>query len=254
MAGVPLAEIVTFLDGVLGVEETIDYPGALNGLQVDAEGPVRNFAVAVDASLEVIEEITPDADLLIVHHGLFWGGVQPLRGPFFHRIRMLIEAGTALYSAHLPLDGHAEIGNAILLARMLHLHDPVLFGSYRGTTVGSRGVLTPPRTLSEVRSELTHSLGGPVRVLGKGPEEIAEVGIVTGAGASLLPEAVALGLDLLITGEANHHHAIDATEMGIHLLVGGHYATEVFGVKALADIVTDRFGIAGRFVDAPTGL
>ncbi len=253
-SGVPLERIVSFLDDYLAVHSTPDYPTALNGLQVEAAGPVRTFAVAVDASQRVIDETTPHADLLIVHHGIFWDGLRPLRGPRFRRVRALIESGTALYSAHLPLDGHPEVGNAVAIARALRLRNLNPFGSYKGAPVGWSGRFTEPIPENTVRTELAQVLEGPVGVLPGGPDVVATVGVVTGAGGSLLAEAAERGVDLLITGEANHHHAIEAAEVGVTVLLGGHYATETFGVKALADVVTNRFGIKGRFVDAPTGL
>ncbi len=251
---VPLKRIVSFLDDYLAIQSIADYATALNGLQLDADGPVHSFAVAVDASQRVIEEAAPHADLLIVHHGIFWDGLQPLRGTRFQRIRTLIESGTALYSAHLPLDGHGEVGNAVVIARALRLRKLTPFGSYNGARVGWSGQLAEPGTVDSIRAKLARVLDGPVRALPGGPEKIAAAGVVTGAGGSFLAEAAERGLDLLVTGEANHHHAIEAAEVGVTLLLGGHYATETFGVRALAELLTDRFGIRGSFVDAPTGL
>ena len=253
-SSVPLDRIVSFLDDYLAIPSTADYPTALNGLQIEADGPVRSFAVAVDASQRVIEEASTHADLLIVHHGIFWEGLQPLRGPRFRRVRTLIERGTALYSAHLPLDGHPEVGNAIAIARALGIRDPEPFGSYNGTPVGWCGRLAEPQAEDAIRARLARVVAGPVGALPGGPGIVNAVGVVTGAGGSLLVEAAARGLDLLVTGEANHHHAIEAAEVGVTLLLGGHYATETFGVRALAELLTERFGIQGSFVDAPTGL
>ncbi len=256
MRGVPLGEIVDFLDGYLEVPTAIDHPNALNGLQVEASGPVKRFAVSVDASEAVIRAVKDWADLLVVHHGLFWGGLQPLTGPHFRRVKALIESGTGLYSAHLPLDSHTEVGNAAVLARALRMTCLEPFGHYRGVPVGWHGKLTewPDCTLGELASTLTALLGARVVTLPGGPDEISKVGVVTGAGASALEEAAALGLDVLITGEARHHHAIEAAESGVTMLLGGHYATETWGVKKVAEVLTEHFGIHGRFVDSPTGL
>ncbi len=251
--GVSLAEIVGFLDEYLDVESFPDYPNALNGLQVEGPERVRRFAVAVDASEAVIGSVCGWADLLIVHHGLFWSGLQPLAGPHFRRVKLLVESETGLYSAHLPLDGHPEVGNAAVLAHRLGLASPEPFGVYQGTHIGCRGTLsaTPLTDLAAALSTLT---GDRVQTLPGGPDPVNGVGIVTGGGASMLHEAAAQGLDVLITGEASHHHAIDAVEAGVSVLLGGHYATEVWGVKAVRDLLEDRFGIEGRFVDSPTGL
>lgn len=256
MRGVPLEEVVGFLDDIFEVSSAPDYPNALNGLQVEADGPVRRLAVAVDASEAVIGAASRWADLLIVHHGLFWGGLQPLKGPHFRRVRALIESGTALYSVHLPLDSHPELGNCAVLARALGLASLEPFGEYGGAPVGWRG--TPggaaSQPLEALTSRLGEVLGGDVRTLEGGPDQVGSVAVVTGAGASTLAEAAALGIHVLITGEAQHHHAIEAAELGVTVLLGGHYATETWGVRKVAELLEDRFGIEGRFVDSPTGL
>ena len=250
---VALAEITRFLDEYLDVPDFPDYPNALNGLQVEAPQDVERVTVAVDASEAVIGSVCDWTDLLIVHHGLFWGGLQPLTGPCYRRVKLLVESSTALYSAHLPLDGHPEVGNAAVLARKLGLASREAFGEYRGVHIGWRGTLaaTPLADLAATLSTLT---GDRVQTLHGGPDTVTGVGIVTGGGASMLHEAAARGLDVLITGEASHHHAIEAVELGVSVLLGGHYATEVWGVKAVMALLEDRFGIEGRFVDSPTGL
>ena len=277
MPGVPLADVVGFLDDRLDVAGVPDYPGALNGLQVEAPGPVERVAVAVDASTRTIRDATAGgADLLVVHHGLFWDGVRPLTGYRHERIRALVESGTALYSAHLPLDVHPKVGNAAVLARRLGLEDLAPFGRWEGTTVGWKGAVSPseeelsvrprppssgdsvarPASVSadELSARLASVVEGPVRVLPGGPGAVSQVGIVTGAGASFLEEAASAGLDALVTGEATHHHAVEAAELGVTVFLGGHYATETFGVKALGDLLARRFGLETWFVDAPTGL
>lgn len=251
---VPLAEIVRFLDDYLDAAGTPDYPGALNGLQVAGPETVTRFAVAVDASEAVIEAVTGSADLLIVHHGLFWGGLRPLTGPRFRRIRALIQGGTALYSSHLPLDRHPDVGNAVILARRLRLADLEPFGDYQGINVGWRGtVRRAEKALGDFRAKLAEVLGREVATLPGGAAVIRSAAVVTGAGASTLEEAAEAGVDVLVTGEAQHHHAIDAAELGVTVLLGGHYQTETFGVARIAGILTDRFGIEGRFVDSPAG-
>ena len=253
MQAVSLAEIARFLDEYLEVDRFPDYPHALNGLQVEGPEPVERFAVAVDASEAVIESVREWANLLIVHHGLFWSGLQPLTGPHFRRAKLLVESGTALYSAHLPLDGHPVVGNAAVLARNLGLEALEPFGEYKGRYIGCRGSRAemPLEELAETLATLT---GSDVRTLPGGPRLVSSVGIATGGGASKLHEAAMLRLDVLITGEASHHHAIDAAERGVNVLLGGHYATEVWGVKAVMGLLQDHFGIAGRFVDSPTGM
>ena len=250
-----LADITGFLDEYLNTEGTPDYPGALNGLQVAGPEAVSRCAAAVDASESVIEAVAEWADLLIVHHGLFWGGLRPLTGPRFRRVKALIDGRTALYSSHLPLDNHPEAGNAAILARELRLSDLEPFGDYHGTNVGWRGKTDlARRRLGDLRGRLSQVLGRDVTTLPGGPATAGSVAVVTGAGASTLEEAAAAGADVLVTGEAQHHHAIDAAELGVTVLLGGHYETETFGVRKIAEILTERFGIEGRFVDSPTGL
>ena len=253
MTAVPLEEIVRFLDHYLAVADTPDDPRALNGLQVDGPERVSAVAASVDASEAVIAETGASADLLIVHHGLFWAGLKPLTGHHFRRFRSLVATGTALYSAHLPLDGHEEVGNAAELARRLGLEGVAPFHEYRGYPVGRRGTRKPV-PLREFVDSLSGVTGTRVRTLPGGTDPISGVGVVTGAGASALHDAAAAGLDVLVTGEARHHHALEAAELGVTVLLAGHYATEVWGVRALLRLLEDRFGIAGRFIDSPTGL
>lgn len=259
MPAVPLAEITRFLDEYLDTVRVPDYPNALNGLQVEGRERVRRFAVAVDAREAVIESVRDWADLLVVHHGLFWGGLQPLTGPHFRRVKALLESGTALYSAHLPLDGHPEVGNAAVLARELGLEDLGPFGEYGGFHVGRMGRVGSGASdhrmpLRDFTAKLSEVLRREVMVLPGGPERISNVAIATGGGASMMTEAAAAQADVLVTGEAQHHHAIDAAELGITVLLGGHYETETWGVRKIAELLTDRFGIEGRFVDIPSGL
>lgn len=249
---VPLTDLVSYLDDYLRVAQTPDYPNALNGLQVAAPGPVTQFAVAVDASETIIDAVKDWADLLIVHHGLFWGGLQPLTGPLYRKVRTLVESETALYSVHLPLDRHAEVGNAAVLARELGLKSLEPFGEYQGISIGWKGRVHLP--VDDLRQRLSTLLAGEVQVLPGGPDPIQTLAVVTGAGAGFLGEAAREGIDALVTGEAQHHHAIDGQELGVSTFLGGHYATETFGVKEISALLKDRFQIDGLFMDAPTGL
>ena len=249
---VPLAEVVSYLDEYLRVPQTPDYPAALNGLQVEAQGPVTQFAVAVDASETVIDAAKDWADLLIVHHGLFWGGLRPLTGRLFRKVRTLVESGTALYSVHLPLDRHAEVGNSAVLARELGVKGLEPFGDYEGISIGWQGRLHA--SAEELRHAVSEATGGEARLVPGGPDPVQSVAVVTGAGADFLDEAASHGVDALITGEAQHHHSIDAQELGVSLVLGGHYRTETFGVKEVATLLKDRFHIDGLFLDVPTGF
>ena len=251
-----LESLLQYLDEYLKLSGHPDYPGALNGLQVEGgREEVAHVVAAVDASEASIHEaIELGADLMLVHHGLFWGGLQPLTGRHMRKVRPLVEAGVSLWSCHLPLDGHAEVGNAALLGRALGLELEGRFAAYEGAEVGWHGRLPEPVDGAALRAKLGDALRSPVRMLEGGPERIERVGVVTGGGASFVGAAVDLGLDAFVTGEATHHTYFDALELGIHVLLGGHYATETFGVRALADHVAERFDLTCDFLDQPTGL
>ncbi len=251
-----LESLLQYLDAYLGIPDHPDYPVALNGLQVGGPGEVGRIVAAVDASeASIAAAVERGADLLLVHHGLFWEGLKPLTGRRLRRVRPLIESGVAVYSAHLPLDGHAEVGNSVLLARALGLHVEGAFAPYEGAPIGWWGTLDPVLDAPGLAARLEEALdGAPVRLVPGGRDRVERVGVVTGGGASFVGDAVALELDALVTGEGSHHAYFDAMELGIHLLFGGHYATETFGVRALAAHLAERFGLEWEFLDQPTGM
>lgn len=250
-----IRELVSYLDDYLRISEIKDFPGAMNGLQVECGRDIRHIAVAVDASIETISRaIDAGADLLLVHHGLFWGGPHSITGRQYRRIRPLIASDMGLYSAHLPLDAHPEVGNNAVIARELHLEDVRPFGAYQGTPLGVAGALPQAVSSQEFKGRLRELLGGDVRLIPGGPEMIRTVGVISGGSAGSIGEAAAVGLDAFLTGEGNHHSFFDAMEEGINVFFGGHYATETWGVRALAQHLEGRFGIKHTFIDAPTGL
>ena len=243
------------MDQYLGVADHPDYPTALNGLQVGGLDEVETVATAVDASqasLDAAAEL--GADLLIVHHGLFWEGLAPMVGRNYRRFSTLFRSNMALYSCHLPLDGHGEIGNCILLARALGVEPMGRVGQYRGVDLGWWGRLTEAVPAADFAKRVAEIVGGGVHSIAGGPALVESVGVLTGGGGSFVREAAELGLDAFVTGEGTHHTHFDATEYGIHVLFAGHYATEVFGVRALGEHVADRFGLTATFIDQPTGL
>jgi dinuclear metal center YbgI/SA1388 family protein len=251
--GTSLRDIVSYLDSFLRIREIPDHARALNGLQLGRQGNVSRIAAAVDVCRVTIEAAAARrADLLLVHHGLFWGGFQPLTGVYGQRVAALIHHGIALYSAHLPLDSHLEVGNNILLARQLGLEDLVPFGHFEDSLIGYSGRCDLDRQV--LADRLRNAVGSAPRMLATGPAHVRRVGVVTGAGSDALREAALEGLDTLITGEAPHHAYLDAEELNINLLLGGHYATETFGVRALAAHLESRFHIPWDFLDHPTGL
>ena len=248
-----IQELTGYLDQYLNIAAIMDYAGALNGLQVENSGRVSRVAVAVDASEASIREaIRRDCDVLLVHHGLFWDGNVPVTGRRYRRLQRLIAADVALYSAHLPLDVHPEVGNNVQLARAIGLAVEGSFAQQPSFAAGVWGTLEVTRETLAAR--LDDVLGVRVRLLPGGGEQLKRVGVITGGAGSMIQHAVAAGLDAFITGEGAHHTYFDAMESGINVYYGGHYATETFGVRALAQHLEERFGIPWEFIDLPTGL
>ena len=248
-----LQEIVRYADKELRLAEIEDYPNALNGLQIENSGEVTKIGAAVDASTRTMEmAVAAGIDLLVVHHGLFWPGLRAVTGPLYRTLKLGIEHNLALYSAHLPLDLHPRIGNNALLAAALGLADTKPFLEMKGVAIGRISKATLRR--DELIAKLEESLGGPVRCIGTGPMETKCIGIVTGGAGGEIYAAAREGVDTYITGEAPHWAAVAADELGMNLLLGGHYATEVFGVKALAAHLSKRFKVPWAFIDCPTGI
>ncbi len=256
-----LTELVAYLDQYLRIAEVPDEPEALNGLQAEnRSGRVTRIVCAVDATLATIAGVKSpgsgpdDAPLLLVHHGLFWDGNRPLTGRRYRRVRALLDADIALYSAHIPLDLHPEVGNNHVLARALGLVDLAPFDLYRGVAIGVQGTLPAPVAREHFARTVEEHVAATARLIAGGPAACRRVGIITGAGGSRIRAAHAAGLDTLVTGEGAHHTFFDATELGVNAIYAGHYATETAGVKALAGHLSERFGLPWAFHDHPTGL
>lgn len=254
-----LDRIARHLDEVLRTREIPDYPGALNGVQLDTDRPISRVAVGVDASQAVIAgAIAAGAELLVVHHGLFWGGAPRIVGPMRARLKPAFDAGLAIYGAHLPLDAHPELGNNVLLARALGLEPTAGFGRYQTISVGVSGTSDlDTSALVERTRAYSQQEGGQLVVAGPvAGKRTRRWALITGAGASSdsLREAAALGVDTFITGEGPHHTAIEGPELGITMLYAGHYATETIGVKAVGAHLERTFGLPWSFIPAPTGL
>jgi len=249
-----LGQLTQYLDAHLRLSEFRDAGEALNGLQVESrQGEVTRVAVAVDACAATIAlAAAAGTDLLLVHHGLFWGGLRPITGPLYRRVAALLRHDIALYSAHLPLDCHPDVGNNPVLARQLGVSIRGEFGVHNGRSIGIWGEVSVER--DALMDRIRNLLGGEPRLLPFGPERVARVGIITGAGASATSQAAAAGLDTFITGEGPHWTFFDAEELGVNVVLAGHYATETVGVKALAAHLETRFGLPWVFLDHPTGL
>lgn len=251
---VKLSSLVDYLDGFLGVAGHPDYRTALNGLQVQGREEVRRIAAAVDTSEAVIADaVERGADLVLVHHGLFWDGLRPLTGRRYRKVAALVDAGVGLYSVHLPLDAHPEVGNSALLARALGIDVQERFGDFEGVGIGWSGVPAEWEREELVR-RCEAVLGGPVHLIDGGPESVKTVAVVTGGGGSFIEEAAQAGIDTLVTGEGSHHTFVDAHELGVNVIYGGHYRTETFGVRALAEHLAGTFELDWVFLDHPSGL
>jgi dinuclear metal center YbgI/SA1388 family protein len=247
-----LSTICDFLTDFLQIREIEDYPNAVNGLQLENDGRATKIGAAVDASEATIElAIGENVDLLFVHHGLFWGGLSPITGSCYRKLQRAISSNLAVYSAHLPLDLHSELGNNILLAKALRLPPgESLFWNFKRLGVAVSIELDLPELLKRLREVL----GRDPWVCPSGPEKVRRIGIVTGAGGNLLQKVAACGIDTFVTGEGPHHTFALAEELKVNLIFGGHYATETFGVRALAARAAAEFKLPWCFLDHPSGL
>ena len=251
-------ELVDRLDGELRTDDYADVDASANGLQVGpASQDLSHVAFAVDAAVETIERAAAaDADLLVTHHGISWGGIERVTGPEYRRIAGLLGEDIALYTSHLPLDGHQELGNAAGVADLLGLDQRTPFGSLGPEYVGQCGETPESMPLDGIDERLAAELdtgGQGVQTLAFGPSSVTDVAIVTGSGVDWLDEAIEAGVDLLITGEGKQQAYHQAKEAGINVVLAGHYATETFGVRALQGL-TDEWGLETTYIDCPTGI
>ena len=249
-----LAPIVSSLDSLLRTAEISDYPGAVNGLQIANSGKVSRIVAAVDACESVIFEASSvKGTLLIVHHGLFWNGAQPVTGAFRRKIKAALDGDLALYSSHLPLDLHPKFGNNALLAKAIGLTSCSPAMVLKGNAVGIMGTIKPT-SRDRFSTILSKAVGGKVHLSPGGPPTIRKVLVVTGGAGGEVAQAAALGADAFVTGEGPHWSYTAAEEAGINLFYAGHYATETFGVKAVAAWISGKTRLPWSFLDHPTGL
>jgi dinuclear metal center YbgI/SA1388 family protein len=248
-----LKRIVDYADKYLRMSEVGDSENALNGLQVENSGHVTKIGAAVDVSTRVLREAARQKiDLLIVHHGLFWAGLRPVKGWLYRQLKLAFDHDLAIYSAHLPLDVHPVVGNNAQLVALLGLKSTKRFLEYKGQPVGLKARTAVSR--DDLVRRLEKSVSGPVKAFKFGPKRTGAIGVVTGAAGAEIHRVAQEGIDTFITGEAPHWAAVAAEELGVNLLLGGHYATETFGVKALAAHLAKRFRTPWSFINCPTGL
>jgi dinuclear metal center YbgI/SA1388 family protein len=253
MLKVPLKTIVAHCDKILRTRETGDYDGAANGLQVENSGAVTKIAAAVDASLATAKlAIAAKADLLIVHHGLFWNLRQPWTGKNYELLKLLTENNLAIYSSHLPLDAHPKLGNNAQLCAALGLKNLKPFFLTHGQTIGFKSQTKISR--ADLAKKLERATGAKPKIIPGGKNICGKIGVVTGGAGAELKLAAAEGVDTFITGEGSHWTYGVAEEFGLNVFYGGHYATETFGVKALAAELSKKFKVPWEFFDHPTGL
>jgi len=243
-----LAEIVKFLDEYLQIRNYQDVSN--NGLQVEGKREIERVAFAVDACMESFRgAIMANADMLVVHHGLIWGGIGYIRGIVKRRIEFLLNNKLSLYAAHLPLDAHREVGNNAMILRKIGAEPQEEFGEYKGVKIGYTAELDEPAAVSEIAKKFESAT-----ILPFGREKVKKVAAVSGKGCFALNEAIDEGVELFITGEAEHEAYHLAKEGGINVVFLGHYESEKFGVLSLMEVVKEKFGLETVFLDIPTNL
>ena len=253
MPHISLATLVRHCDTLLDTAAIGDYAGAANGLQVENSGAVTRIAAAVDASLATVElAVAARADLLIVHHGLFWTPRQPWTGKNYALLKLLMANNLAVYSSHLPLDAHPRLGNNARLAAALGLKKLTPFFTSHGQPIGFQARAKILR--SELQQRLERATGAKPLLIPGGGEWCERIGVVTGGAGGDLKLAAAEGVDTFVTGEGPHWSYALAEELGLNVFYAGHYATETFGVKALAAWLSRKYKIPWEFLDHPTGL
>lgn len=248
-----LKDLVVWLDDFLRTAEIKDYPNAMNGLQLEGRREIRKVAVAVDAcESTMLQAVKEDCDLLLVHHGMLWGGVSRITGACYRKLDLAITNGLAVYSSHLPLDLHPEVGNNSVLCRKLGMPPGSPFHEVLGNKIGICAEWKI--SLTELLQRVEDCTGVRPHCCPGGPGETRQVGVITGGAGGDVLSVASSGIDTFITGEGPHWTFTAAEELGLNLIYAGHYATETFGVRALGELIEANFGVDWTFLDHPTGL
>ena len=246
-----LKKITNYLNDYLKINEIND--SSVNGLQVSGKENINKIAFAVDACSETFSAAKDaGADMIIVHHGLIWNGITSVTGITYRRLKFLIENEISLYAAHLPLDLHPEVGNNIEFLKLFNAENIEEFGNYHGIFIGFMGEFAE-RSINDFAGEIQKKLNTNCAVLPFGKEKVKKVGVVSGAAARIVNEAVEK-VDVFVTGEASHEVYHTAKEARVNVIFAGHYATETLGVKALAKLLKEKFDVEAVFIDVPTGI
>jgi dinuclear metal center YbgI/SA1388 family protein len=248
-------ELVKYLDKLLEIQLWEEVDSSLNGLQVEGADQISSIALAVDGCEQTFEmSRDTGAQMLIVHHGLFWGDQLPLTGAHRRRVKLLLEAGISLYAAHLPLDFNPLIGHNACIARDLGLQVEGPLKQEKSLPVGTLARAEPPLAREKLAAKVESLLATKATLLPFGKEKVENIGIVSGSGSKLVDEALCGTIDTFLTGEASHTLYHQAKEFGLNVIFAGHYATEFPGLKALAKHLSERFGLETSLLESPTGL
>ena len=250
------AKLDLFFKSLLDIESFAGIDSSQNGLQVDNNGSaIRKIAFGVDASLETFERTAAaGAGMLFVHHGLLWGAPLRLAGGFRRRIKFLLDHNICLYAAHLPLDQHPELGNNAALAKLLGLENLEPFGLYHGRKIGYKGTFAQAITIDEAVKKIAFMDRPPLGLYPFGKDKNTSCAVISGGAADEARQAIEEGLDLYVTGEASHEVYHECLEGKLNMIAGGHYSTEVWGVRAVMRHCAEELHIDAEFIDVPTGL
>ena len=245
------SDIVKFLNDYLNIKDIRD--DSNNGVQVDTDEDIFNVAFAVDARIDTINEaIKKNADLLVVHHGIIWGGLNRITGKNYEIIEKLLKEDLGLYAAHLPLDIHPDVGNNASIADIIGAQPVNTFHEYNGSEIALLSEFKEEKPVLEIKSILENEFRRNIDLVEKGPEDVKKVGVLTGSGGDAIHEAIELGVDLFITGERDYTAYNTALDEGINLIFGGHYSTETLGVKNLKEILKQKFNVKTFFLERKT--
>ncbi|MDR0598577.1 MAG: Nif3-like dinuclear metal center hexameric protein [Treponema sp.] len=250
------AKLDGFFKSLLDIEGFRSADSSMNGLQVENDGSeIRKIVFAVDACLESFQRCAAaGGDMLFVHHGLFWGSPLAVTGTHRRRIKYLLDHNIALYAVHLPLDQHPRLGNNAALAELLGIENPEPFGLYHGKKIGYKGRLKKPLTLSEAVKAVTPQGGPPLGVYPFGKNLNESCAVISGGASGEALQAIDEGVDLYVTGEAGHTIYHQALEGRLNMVAGGHYSTEIWGVRGVMEECAAQLSIDTEFIDIPTGL
>ncbi|MDR0877214.1 MAG: Nif3-like dinuclear metal center hexameric protein [Treponema sp.] len=245
-----------WIKSLLDIEGFGGIDSSMNGVQVDNDGsPLRKIAFAVDASLETFQRAAADGvGLVFVHHGLFWGSPLRVAGNHRGRIKFLLDNNICLYAVHLPLDQHPELGNNAGLAELLGLKNVEPFGLYHGRKIGYKGILTVPLSIDGAVKKIDFMGRPPLGVFPFGKAENKTCAVISGGAADEVRQAIDEGIDLYVTGEASHQVYHECLEGRINMIAGGHYSTEVWGVRRVMERCAAELHLDAEFIDVPTGL